>query len=508
MGIRGRVIILLLLLILLSVSSVTSRFRVLGFSYVGDPVARVTTLFHAFTCEVNNIKYLFELNISFSTTWLVGYENIINISVTSTDELLTPLRIRASIAIDRLNTSKAGILYPNSILKLQLGIPVLSSVVLLSREREVKPVLLTVEVIEFRCRTQIQLWVVLSHHLSSLEVDVQLSTNPVEIDRDVGITVVLRNPTPSIILDVDLYLIINNTPIYSTRIGMLKPYTEVEVIRTFTPRTIGRYVIEARALYSTPNAVSEECRDLEILLVKSRPRLMLYANTSITTVGRAVLLLGSIEPRTEDEKVVELEVSLDGLTWRTLERIKTDYTINYSWIPTEAKMFYLRFKLIASQTLFPDTSNIVSIAVEKVRPSVMLNIDWPFIRVGSSALIKVSISPPVVDTIELLYRLQNSTQWNRTSIRVDRASTTVELKLDKPGIYDVKAIVPETKDVSYTESNTVNIYVQPIKTENLTTVTVVETPTVQRLGIQTMMILVSIAIAVAFTPILISIRRR
>ncbi|MEM2390042.1 MAG: hypothetical protein QW215_07365, partial [Ignisphaera sp.] len=67
----------------------------------------------------------------------------------------------------------------------------------------------------------------------------------------------------------------------------------------------------------------------------------------------AVLISGSIKPRTRDLKIIQLEVSTDGVNWSKMGRLETAYRFNYTWRSTLPNIYYIRARVLESQLFYP-----------------------------------------------------------------------------------------------------------------------------------------------------------
>ncbi|MCS7112233.1 MAG: hypothetical protein RMI45_05815, partial [Ignisphaera sp.] len=119
------------------------------------------------------------------------------------------------------------------------------------------------------------------------------------------------------------------------------------------------------------------------------------------------------------------------------------------------------------------------------------------VEVGSKALVKVEVSPPIINAIEILYRLSNESTWSRATGKVNRETSIVELSLPRPGIYEVKVLVPESEGVYRVESNTIQLYVRSPKTETVATGTTLAVQQIPYRSNVTVALLIAVSTAVA-----------
>lgn len=483
------------------------------------PIDRITRNTLVIACDAGGSMHLFEVNISYYTTWFVDYVNPVNISIRPLSVLDKPLTVVASATLDKITSSKfLGYLQGADILYSSIEIPITSSTIHVSAEREIRELRLTFNITEIRCRHSASLWIVVAKITSALNIGIDVEPSTVEVGQATEIRILLTNPSPAFLTNVDLYVYINNSIVYSSRIPIIRPYENIFIANSvrYTAEKPGIYIVKARAIY-TPHSATQGVSDaITTFTAKLRPLLSISAGRTMVNTGETVLLTGSIEPRIEDEKIVELEVSFDGVSWRSLTRLRlSNSSFSYNFVPEEPQIHYLRFKLIESRTFLPSTSNIISVAVEKVKPYVRINTDWLFAEENSNISIRVRVSPPIVDTIEIMYKTSEEYSWRKIQAKVGKnvEETAVSLRLTRPGIYEVKAVIPETKNYYGAESNTIQVYVRPrestmsaTQTQVQTTVAVVESSIELRQN--TAFIVIPVAFAIATAILLLALRRK
>ncbi len=432
---------------------------------IREPIKGIVTQTHTFLC--NNL-YLLEINVTFYMTWVMGYSNNINISVKAIDPL-PPTRITVDIVVDKVSISKfLGYLEPQEILYSSINVLLAPPLFQIQGgAREVKEAQLNFLFIEPRCAFTIPIWFILSASNTSLETTVWVEPNIVEVNSSVPIYVELRNPTHEPIMDIELYVYVNRSLIRSARIDVLYDVESVRV--NYIPTRMGIYVVEVEVIYTMSYVVRRSSSATAIFMAKGKPSISISSNTTLTYVGRAILLSGAIEPRTGDSKVVRLEVSADGMNWGYMGKLEAVYRFNYTWIPTLPGVYYIRANMLESQLFYSALSNIVMVVVERVKPSISISAIWPYIELDSKAVIKIDVSPPIIDTVEVLYRLNNESSWNKMISRINRETSTIEFLLTKPGVYEVKVVVPEGMGIYRAESNTIQLYVTKPKTLTMST---------------------------------------
>lgn len=496
---RDSLSILIMFAIVLSLLSIYSNVY-----SVYRPVGSIVSNMFTFLCVFEKTSYLFEINVSFYSIWFINYVNPINISIRSLGPQHSSLLIRAMAMVDGVVSSRVlGYLDYGSILDSVLEMPLTSAAIKMSVDREVKQVRLDVYIDSFGCKFSTQLWVVLALSASSLYIDIDIDPNIAEVNRVIKLDIPIYNPSTEAIVGIDLYIYVNKSIVYMDRIDVLQPYDKKTISIEYNPAKPGLYVVEASAIYTSSSSPRETATAVAIFRAIYRSSLALYTNTSIANIGRAILLTGFIEPKTQDKKVIEIEQSIDGINWKNIARLEAIHSFNYTLTAQQIGIQYIRYRLIESQFLSPGTSNIISIAIEKVRPSITIDIDWPYINLGSKAFIKTKIDPPITDTIDILYKHENSTTWSKTTAKINKETSTIELQLDKPGAYEVKIKIPETPTTHPAESNTITVYVNQPKTQQTKTT---QTQTQQTTINTTTIILITTATATAI--LLLAIKRK
>jgi len=160
---------------------------------------------------------------------------------------------------------------------------------------------------------------------------------------------------------------------------------------------------------------------------------------------------------------------------------------------------------LESQLFYPALSNVVTVAVERVRPSISISVAWPYLEADSKVLIRVEVSPPIIDTVEVLYRLTNEISWSKMNSKINRETSSAELPLTRPGVYEVKVVVPESAGIYRVESNTIQLYVSSPKT--LTTATE-KTSEMPQIPYRNTTITIALIAASAATALLILMMKR
>lgn len=492
---RGRAYVTAVLAILICIAAPTATHG------VREPINGVITQIHTFLC---NNTYLFEINVTSYMVWMVGYSNSVDISIRAIDPLPTT-RISATISIDRLSVSRfLGYLKPQEVLHSSVNISLVPALFQIQGgAREVKQAQLSLFFIELRCSYTIPIWFILSASNTSLETVVQIEPDLVEVNSSVAIYVELKNPTHESFTDVEVYVYVNRSLIKSLRIDVLD--SERSIRADYIPTRMGVYVVEVETIYTASYTVRKKDSTMAVFIAKGRPSLSISSNTTFTYVGGAVLISGSIEPRTRDLKIIQLEVSTDGVNWSEMGRLETAYRFNYTWRSTLPNIYYIRARVLESQLFYPALSNVVTVAVERVRPSISISVAWPYLEAGSKALIRVEVSPPIIDTVEVLYRLTNEISWSKMNSKINRETSSVELPLTRPGVYEVKVVVPESAGIYRVESNTIQLYVSSPKT--LTTATE-KTSEMPQIPYRNTTITIALIVASAATALLILMMKR
>lgn len=429
-----------------------------------EPIRGIVTQTYAFMC---NNTYLLEINITYHMVWILGYSNSLNISIKPIDPL-PHTRVKAYLTVDKFSISKfLGYLMPqgmlNSSISLILAPPLLQ---MQGGTREIKQAQITILFIEPRCTFTAPIWFILTAFNTSLDVIVWTKPDVVDVNSTTSIYVELKNQTPEPLIDIELYIYVNKSLVDSIRIPSLE---DIKIINIeYVPRKVGMYTVEAKVIYTSPYNIRQVSNATNIFIAKGRPSISLSANTTFTHVGKAILFAGVIEPKTSHTKVIELEVSTDGINWFTIGRIESTYSFSYIWTPTLPNIYYVRAMMLENNLFYSALSNIIVLVVEKIKPAISINVNWPYLEVGSKALIKVELSPPIVDTVEVLYRLTNESSWNKVISRINRETSSIELVLTKPGVYEVKAVVPENTNTYSSESNIIQLYVSNPKAKTTT----------------------------------------
>lgn len=460
-----------------------------------EPANGVVTQTHTFLC---NDAYLFEVNTSFRALWIVGYRNTVNVSIRAIDPVPST-RVTATLSVDGLTVSEfLGRLESHAVLSSSLGVvltPPLFQVP--SGAREVKQARLTLLLIEPKCTFAVPILFILSASDASLEASVWVEPNTVEVNTNATIFIEVKNPTYEVFTGVEVYVYVNKSLVRSLRMDSLESSKSLNLRMDYTPLRVGTYIVEVKIAYTAPHTVYKETNAAAVFVAKNRSSLLISSNATLTHVGRAVLFSGRIEPRTGGRKMVKLEVSRDDRNWSEVARLEVIDGFNYSWIPTQPGVYYIKARLLESQLLYATQSNVLMVVVEKIRPSVSIRVDWPYVEVGSKALVKVDVSPPIINAIEILYRLSNESTWSRATGKVNRETSIVELSLPRPGIYEVKVLVPESEGVYRVESNTIQLYVRSPKTETVATGTTLAVQQIPYRSNVTVALLIAVSTAVA-----------
>lgn len=469
-------------------------------------------------CDTGGLIHIFEVNLSYYTIWFIDYVNPINISVRPLSVLDKPLTVIAVVTLDKITTSKLlGYLRGEDILYSSIEVPIASSTIQISAEREIRELRLTFNITEIKCRYSISLWIIVAKITSALNIGIDVEPSTIEVGQATELKILLTNPSPELLANVDLYVYVNNSIIYSNRIPIIRPYENIFMSNSirYIAEKPGIYVVKARAIYTPPSAIQGLSDAITTFMVKLRPLLTISASKTIAKTGETIQLIGFIEPRIEDEKIVELEVSFDGISWRSITKLKLfNSSFSYNFVPEEPRIHYVRFKLVESKLFFPSISNIISIAVEKIKPFIRINAEWPFVEEGSNISIKIKVDPPIVETVEIMYRILEESSWRKiqTKVSKDVEEIAVSLRLIQPGIYEIKAVVPESRSYYSVESNTLQVYVRPREKLETTMQTQVQTTTSMEVPIElrrnTMFIVILIAFATAIAILFLALRRR
>jgi len=115
------------------------------------------------------------------------------------------------------------------------------------------------------------------------------------------------------------------------------------------------------------------------------------------------------------------------------------------------------------------------------------------------------VSPPIIDTVEVLYRLTNEISWSKMNSKINRETSSAELPLTRPGVYEVKVVVPESAGIYRVESNTIQLYVSSPKTSTTATEKTSEMP---QIPYRNTTITIALIAASAATALLILMMKR
>lgn len=480
---------------------IVSGIRLVPANASREPIKGIIKQTHTFLC---NSTYLLEINIAYYMIWALGYSNSINISIRSLDPL-PYTRVNANLIIDKLSISKfLGYLEPqgtlNSLINISLA-PLFFQIQ--GGSRELRQAQLNLLFVEPRCSFTIPIWFILAAFNVSLKTSVWIDPETVEVNSSTFIYIELKNQTPEPLLDVELYVYVNKSLVDSMRIDTLDD-AKSKIIE-YVPIKIGVYVVEVKTVYTSPFSVRQTNNATTFFIAKGRPSISLFANTTHTSVGKAVLITGSIEPRTGDPKIVRFEVSTDGMNWGEIGKLESTYSFSYTWSPTLPNVYYIRARVLETNLFYSALSNIVMVAVEKIKPALSINVDWPYVEVGSKILIKIDLSPPIIDTVEVLYKLSNESNWSKVTRRINPGASSIEITLTKPGVYEVKVVIPESVSTYSVESNILQLYVSNPKTANTSTK---QLETLQIPYRTNYITLALIAIAVAIALVLLLLKKK
>ncbi|MEM0490779.1 MAG: hypothetical protein QXH73_06175, partial [Ignisphaera sp.] len=206
------------------------------------------------------------------------------------------------------------------------------------------------------------------------------------------------------------------------------------------------------------------------IYVKGVPRIILQMNTSVTYVFKPVKIYGSATP-VQGLRLI-LENSIDGIDWNRVEEITTDSEgrFSYVWIPNTSGTYLFRVRNIESELLRESLSNIVVVSVERVKPSISLELDKEVVEVGRQVKIRVAIEPKVKTSVAILYISPKEDTWRiYTNVITDVNGFTETIFIPTiPGEYKLKAVVKETNELHSAESSIKILRVEEVSQQQTT----------------------------------------
>ena len=182
--------------------------------------------------------------------------------------------------------------------------------------------------------------------------------------------------------------------------------------------------------------------------------------------GENTTISGDISPPRSTNVTLLYKVEF---TWQNLTIIQTDSQGKYSylWTPPKAAVYELNATWPGDQDTLP-ASHTANLTVNKITPSISINVNPTHVTVGSNVTINGTITPTIIGAnanITIQYRLEGDTNWTTlTTIKTDDNGNHIyHWKTEKEGKYELRAIWPGDQNTHQAESEhkTVKVEAQP-----------------------------------------------
>ncbi|MEM4441637.1 MAG: hypothetical protein QXN02_01845 [Ignisphaera sp.] len=299
---------------------------------------------------------------------------------------------------------------------------------------------------------------------------VRLSLSVDKYDTIYIIDVRASNDSPNPLYNVYLMMYVNSSLYTSIFYRIMLPFNTTSTRFPLYLDKQGIYIITAVINYTTSEGFVGYSIASTKIYVKGVPRIILQMNTSVTYVFKPVKIYGSATP-VQGLRLI-LENSIDGIDWNRVEEITTDSEgrFSYVWIPNTSGTYLFRVRNIESELLRESLSNIVAVSVERVKPSISLELDKEVVEVGRQVKIRVAIEPKVKTSVAILYISPKEDTWRiYTNVITDVNGFTETIFIPTiPGEYKLKAVVKETNELHSAESSIKILRVEEVSQQQTT----------------------------------------
>jgi hypothetical protein len=288
------------------------------------------------------------------------------------------------------------------------------------------------------------------------------------LNMDTGAVLQLRvdnyDPHPVYRVYISIYV---NTSHYRTIYVESIPGNSSSMYSQFILLRPGIHNILVNITYITVFGILKSFTTGARVVIPIKPSIYIEVNTTSITLWQRVRIRGCVDPRVKLGLVIEY--SLNGFEWISINNTETgnDGCFQIVWRPTlVSSTVYVRVRSIETELYRESVSNIVTISVSKIRPSIKIISNITSVGLGDYTKLLIVVDPPMSIPINIMYRDPDSSTWRTyVSERTDEKGRALIPTpfFSKPGTYIFKAVALETNITTVAESNDLAIYVSPPK---------------------------------------------
>lgn len=421
---------------------------------------------------INESGWIIGVNISFPWLWTAGSIVDIHAVLQAFETGVGVLTIYSfKISTGRIDTSTyvGSFTRVNEEKKIMLKLPTIDPSYLYSNK---SPVFINMSV-EIRGYVDIdkdKKYFVKNFTVKSIPVSILPSVVKLELSADrydnfYILTATITNNYPNPLYNSYLAIYINNSMYTSIFYKNIQPFNTTRArIPPIHLEKHGLYIITAVMNYTTSEGFIGYSIASTKIYVKTRPTITLQTNTTITQIYKPVKLCGSIQP-SQSVKLF-LEMSRDGIEWQKLSKLDVDSDGNfcYVWIANKSGVYLFKARNIETELVREGVSNTIAISVEKIKPSILLEINKSVVEIGKQIKIKIVVEPRVKTRVDIVYIPPDEIMWkNYTTISTHNGFAEVVFTPTKIGEYRFKAVIKEDEAFYSSESSAKIIKVEEIK---------------------------------------------
>jgi 5-hydroxyisourate hydrolase-like protein (transthyretin family) len=232
---------------------------------------------------------------------------------------------------------------------------------------------------------------------------------------------------------------------------------------------------------NTKHAVSE----ITTLTVnRANTTITLNVNQKTIVIGSTITLNGTISPQLPNVNLTIYYKSPEKTGWKILDIVNTSLAgeYQYNWTPPTCTEFQFYVSWLGDENTYPANSSIVTVNVLKLNSTITLNLTPSATTIGSSILIKGTITPKRANaTVTIYIRLKGEKNWNELKkVNTDNNGTYHHIwQINQTGVFEIKTSWKGDNITHGAESQIKTLTVQPEKSEpfplNLTVISLLLT---------------------------------